>query len=406
MSEVLVVDDSQFMRTVLTTVLEEHDFDVVTASDGETAIDAVATHEPDVITMDVEMPGMGGIEAVEEIMNERPTPILMLSAYTKEGADATLDALSRGAIDFLPKPSGEISADIGQLEDELIETVEAVQGADVGTVAASRAASAARTAADAEAVVREASATVEQALSSGESSSTTFGGPTAGTTADGEPSIEAADDRAVPSTYDGSPTIVIGASTGGPRVLERILSDLPAELNARVLIVQHMPSSFTDRLSRRLDGFSEYDVREAADGARVTPGEALIARGDYHMEVAYSGPEHCKVRLTESERLHGVRPAIDVTMLSAAREVDGALIGAALTGMGRDGAQGISAIKGVGGATIAQDEASAPVYGIPKQAIATGDVDRVVADEDVVDTLVEIAIDQDESGPPEVDVNG
>ncbi|GAB3682416.1 protein-glutamate methylesterase CheB [Salinarchaeum chitinilyticum] len=406
MSEVLVVDDSQFMRTVLSEVLSEHGYEVVTASDGETAIDAVAEHEPDVVTMDVEMPGMGGIDAVEEIMAEHPTPILMLSAYTKEGADATLDALSRGAIDFLPKPSGEISADIGQLEDELIETVEAVEGADVGTVATSRAASAARTAADAEAVVREASATVEQALSSGESASTTFGGPTASGAGHADPSIDGADESAVPASYDGSPTIVIGASTGGPRVLERILTELPAELNARVLIVQHMPASFTDRLSRRLDGFSEYAIREAADGARVTPGEAVIARGDYHMEVAYSGPEHCKVRLTESERLHGVRPAIDVTMLSAAREIDGRLIGVALTGMGRDGAQGISAIKGVGGVTIAQDEESAPVYGIPKQAVATGDVDRVVADDDVVEALVEIAIDQDASDPPEVNVNG
>jgi len=402
MSEVLVVDDSQFMRTVLSTVLGEHGYDVVTASDGETAIDAVAEHEPDVITMDVEMPGMGGIEAVEEIMADHPTPIVMLSAYTKEGADSTLDALSRGAIDFLPKPSGEISADIGEVEDELIETIDAVEGADVGTVATSRAAAAARTAADAEAAVLEASATVEQALSSGESSSTTFGTNSAST----EPTIEPTDDGLVPSGYTGSPTIVVGASTGGPRVIEGLLAELPAALNARVLIVQHMPASFTDRLSRRLDGFSEYDVREAADGARVAAGEVLIARGDYHMEVAYSGPEHCKVRLTESERLHGVRPAIDVTMLSAAREVDEGLIGVALSGMGRDGAQGISAIKGVGGATIAQDEETSPVYGIPKQAVSTGDVDRVLPDDEIVEGIVELAIEQDETGSPEVDLHG
>ncbi|AGN00005.1 chemotaxis-specific methylesterase [Salinarchaeum sp. Harcht-Bsk1] len=404
MSEVLVVDDSQFMRTVLSTVLGEHGYDVVTASDGETAIDAVAEHEPDVITMDVEMPGMGGIEAVEHIMADHPTPIVMLSAYTKEGADSTLDALSRGAIDFLPKPSGEISADIGEVEDELIETIDAVEDADVDSVATSRAAAAARTAADAEAAVLEASATVEQALSSGESSSTTFGAQAG--TATSEPSIETSEDSLVPDGFTGSPTIVIGASTGGPRVIERLLSELPVALNARVLIVQHMPASFTDRLSRRLDGFSEYDVREAADGARVAAGEALIARGDYHMEVAYSGPEHCKVRLTESERLHGVRPAIDVTMLSAAREVDEQLVGVALSGMGRDGAQGISTIKGVGGATIAQDEETSPVYGIPKQAISTGDVDRVLPDDEIVEGIVELAIERDDSDPPEVDLHG
>jgi len=389
MTGVLVVDDSQFMRTVLSTVLSEHGYDVSTASDGESAIEAVTEEQPDVVTMDVEMPGMGGIEAVERIMEEQPTPILMLSAHTKEGADATLDALSRGAIDFIPKPSGEISTDIKQLEDELVETIDALVDADVDSVSTSRAADAVQTAADAEAAVIEASSSVQADASEAAGEQEAVG-----------------ETPPVPPSYDGSPTVVIGASTGGPRVVERVLSELPAALNARVLVVQHMPASFTDRLSRRLDDFSEYDVREAADGARVTAGEVLVARGEYHMEVSYAGPEHCKVRLTEADRLHGVRPAIDVTMCSAAREVDGDLIGVALTGMGRDGAEGIAAIKHAGGATIAQDEETAPVYGIPKQAVETGAVDRVLPDEEIASGVVDLAVELATTRRVEVEPDG
>jgi len=396
MTSVLVVDDSQFMRTVLANVLGDHGYDVHTASDGETAIETVAERSPDVITMDVQMPGMGGIEAVERIMDRHPTPILMFSAYTKEGADATLDALSKGAIDFLPKPSGEISADIGELEDELVATIEAVCGADVSSVTRSRAAAAARTAADAEAAVQAASASVRETVG-GEAVDAVEPEPGV---QESEPSIRVPDALAEP------PTVVIGASTGGPRIVERVLTDLPADLDARVLVVQHMPGSFTDRLARRLDDFSAYDVREAADGARVADGEVVIAKGGYHMEVSGSSDDYAKVRLTEAERLHGVRPAIDVTMVSAAREVNRPLVGVALTGMGRDGAQGISTIKSAGGTTIAQDEDSAPVYGIPKQAIATGDVDEVLGTEAIAEGIVEAASRATDTDRLEGDIDG
>lgn len=405
MTRVLVVDDSQFMRTVIASVLGDHGFDVRTASDGESAIEATVEHEPDVITMDVQMPGIDGIEAVEAIMRRQPTPIVMLSAYTEEGADATLDAIAHGAIDFVAKPGGEISTDLWELEDELVETLETVADVDAGTVAWNRAAAAARTAKDAEKAVLEARSTVAEAAGT-RSAATSAGTEPTGAETDATPlgteprpdvlghgraaePVEASVDTTVDvPDLDHPPTIVVGASTGGPRVVEQVLTALPAELDARVLVVQHMPESFTGRLAQRLDGISEYDVREADDGALLEGGHVLVARGGAHMEVRYAGPEHARVALTDDEPEHSVRPAIDVTMRTAAREVQGPLVGVALTGMGRDGAAGISAIKDAGGATIAQDEDSAPVYGIPRHAVATGEVDRVCSGRDVVPEIV------------------
>jgi len=363
MTSVLVVDDSQFMRTVIGNVLAEHGYDVHRASDGRRAVEAVRKHDPDVVTMDVQMPEMDGIEAVSEIMATHPTRIVMLSAHTREGAEETLEALARGAVDFLAKPSGEVSTDIAGLKDHLLETVEAVADADVATLAPSRAAAAAHRA-SAGAADRSADGTTDP-RSSGGAATTASDDPAAG--------IDPAE-----GSFNEHPTIVVGASTGGPKIVEGILYDLPIELDARVLVVQHMPAEFTDRLAARLDELCEYDVREASDGDRISGGEVLIARGDRHMEVAHASGDRLRVRLTEDERVHGVRPAIDVTMRSAAERVDPPLVGVALTGMGKDGAAGISAIKAAGGTTIAQDEASSPVFGIPRQAIETGDVDRVL----------------------------
>lgn len=366
MTSVLVVDDSQFMRTVIGNVLAEHGYDVHRASDGRRAVEAVRTHEPDVVTMDVQMPEMDGIEAVSEIMATNPTRIIMLSAHTREGAEETLEALSRGAVDFLAKPSGEVSTDIGGLKERLVETVDAVADADVSSLAPSRAAAAAHRASASEARAADRGSRAATADSRRHSSA-----------ASAPDAPEAGSD---PETREFSehPTIVVGASTGGPKIVEGILYDLPIELDARVLVVQHMPAEFTDRLAARLDALCEYDVREASDGDRITGGEVLIAPGDRHMEVAHASDRGLRVRLTDDERVHGVRPAIDVTMESAAERVDPPLVGVALTGMGKDGAAGISAIKAAGGTTIAQDSETSPVFGIPRQAIATGAVDHVL----------------------------
>ena len=361
MTSVLVVDDSQFMRTVIGNVVADHGYRVLSASDGQEAIEMVHEHDPDVVTMDVEMPGMDGIEAVSRIMASKPTPVLMLSAHTEAGAEATLDALARGAVDFLAKPGGEVTRDLESLGDRIVEKIDAVAGADLSSIAptAQRTAAAAGT----------ANANGGSSASSTGRSSTS----TSGSRPEPEP------DRA----FVEHPTIVIGASTGGPKILEGVLRALPVTLQPKVVVVQHMPASFTDRLAARLDSFLPFDVSEASDGQRVEDGDVVVAKGDYHLEVVSNVAGNLRVRLTDGERVHGVRPAIDVTMRTAAERVSDPLVGVALTGMGRDGAAGIEAIKRAGGATIAQDEASSPVFGIPRKAIETGCVDTVASATDV-----------------------
>jgi two-component system chemotaxis response regulator CheB len=327
MTRAVVVDDSHFMRTVISDILEDGGIEVVAqANDGREGVEAVQAHDPDVVTMDVEMPRMDGIEAVEEIMATNPTPVLMLSAHTEDGAEATFEALEKGAVDFLAKPGGEVSTEISAHGEALVEKVKSATRADPSSVK------------------------------------------------DVDTTTDAID---ADHGYVENPTLVVGASTGGPRVVERVLSSLPAEANFRVLVVQHMPDGFTGRFAERLDGRSEYDVREATDGMRIAGGDAVVAKGDYHMEVAGYGNGRIRLRLQQEEALHGVRPAIDVTMETAAEKIDGPLTGVVLTGMGSDGAKGIEAIKGAGGATLAQDEESCSVFGIPARAIETGCVDEV-----------------------------
>ncbi|WP_135820085.1 chemotaxis-specific protein-glutamate methyltransferase CheB [Halostella litorea] len=374
MTSVLVVDDSEFVRTVIGNALSDHGYEVREASDGESAVRAVAEHDPDLVTMDVVMPGMDGIEAVDRIMSANPTRILMLSAHTEAGADATLEALSKGAVDFLAKSGETVPGDAGTLAERVVEKLRAVERVDLSSVIAQRAADRAAAAAQQTAAAASGgTATVDAPAVDGPTVEPTAEPTASPPTVDGDLSAELAGDR--PAT---PPTVVVGASTGGPKVVERILRELPADLDARVLVVQHMPASFTGRLAARLDDLSTYDVREAAHGDVVGPGEAVVAKGEYHMRVVPTDGDDLQLQLTEEKRRHGVRPAIDVTMESAADAVDDGLVGVALTGMGRDGAAGIEAIHAAGGTTIAQDEASSPVFGIPRKAIETGAVDAVL----------------------------
>jgi len=325
----VVTDDSHFMRSVISDILEAGNIEVVAeARTGREAVEAVHEHHPDVVTMDVEMPDMDGIEAVDRIMTEEPTPILMLSAYTEEDADVTFEALEAGAVDFFGKPGGEVSMEMSRFEDQLVEMVSNVACVD----------------------------------------------PTGATpTPDDEEAT-----RETPE-YPASPTLVIGSSTGGPKMVETLLTELPLSADLRVLVVQHMPDGFTSRFAERIDARSDYDVREAADGERIGAGEALIAQGGKHLVVDEYEEGRLGVRLTEDSPVNSVRPAVDVTMESAAREVSDPLIGVILSGMGEDGAAGIQAIKAVGGRTLAQDRSSSAVFGMPKRAIETGCVDEVLS---------------------------
>ncbi|MDG5775536.1 chemotaxis response regulator protein-glutamate methylesterase [Haloarculaceae archaeon H-GB2-1] len=338
----VVTDDSHFMRSVISDILEDGGIDVVAqAKNGLEAIDAVETHDPDVVTMDLEMPEMNGIEAVERIMAEHPTPILMLSAHTDEGNDVTFQALEKGAVDFFTKPGGEVSMEMSRLKDQLVDIVHSVAKADVSRSAGSSSASGA----------------------------------------------EPADRKS--RTYVDRPTLLIGSSTGGPTMVEQVLSELPLEADLRVLVVQHMPGGFTGRFAERIDSRSEYDVREATDGDRIRGGEVLVAKGGYHMEVASYRRGRMRVELTDTPPVNSVRPAVDVTMKSAAATIDDPMVGLILTGMGEDGAAGIRAINGAGGYCVAQDEDTSAVYGMPKRAVETGCVDAVRAIDDVSSAILE-----------------
>jgi two-component system chemotaxis response regulator CheB len=185
------------------------------------------------------------------------------------------------------------------------------------------------------------------------------------------------------------PTIVIGASTGGPKILEGLLRALPGSLSPKILVVQHMPASFTNRLAARLDSFLPFDVTEASDGQRVRDGEVVVAKGGTHLRVASNVAGNLRLELSDDAPIHGVKPAIDVTMQTAAETVSDPLLGVTLTGMGKDGAAGIQAIKEAGGTTIAQDEATSPVFGMPQKAIETGCVDHVRAADDIPETICE-----------------
>ncbi|MXV64005.1 chemotaxis-specific protein-glutamate methyltransferase CheB [Natronorubrum sp. JWXQ-INN-674] len=433
MTRVLVVDDSQFMRTVIGNALTAADYDVETATNGSEAIEAATAYDPDIVTMDVEMPELDGIDAVERIMATNPTLILMLSVHTDRGTEATLDALERGAIDFLNKPDGSDSRNVADLCDDVVEKVDELANANVSSIALARAAASAyatrpdrsdgNVTAGRAAVgsgtgdgngtrVRTGTGTgsgpkvrseFESATETGVEGTPNSPGPerpaptpsstlkrrSGGGRANG---TDERDDRAaieLEGEYAADPTIVLGASTGGPKIVEQVFDRLPLEFDAKGLVVQHMPSSFTGRFAERLDRRSRYDVSEAADGDTVRSGEILVAPGGAHLEVTGNVGGHLTVGLDDGDRIHGVRPAIDVTMRTAAERVSDPLCGVVLTGMGRDGAAGIEAIKTAGGHTVAQDEATSPVFGIPCQAIQTGCVDDITPAGELADTIVD-----------------
>jgi two-component system chemotaxis response regulator CheB len=278
--------------------------------------------------MDFNMPGMNGAETVRAIMQQRPTPVVMFSAHTTQGARETFDALAAGAVDFVAKPSGEVSIDLTAIADELTRKL---------TAAAS-------------AKPRAVSAVTAPRVSTG---------------------------MAIPRTTltGGLPKLcVIAVSTGGPAALSEVIPALPGSLSVAVVIVQHMPAHFTATLAERLDAASRVRVREAAAGDRPMPGGVLIAPGDHHVEFDETG----SILLGNGPLVNGCRPAADVTMLSAARIYGRRAIGIVMTGMGKDGAAGALAIKQADGKTIAQDQATSVIYGMPKAALDAGAIDEVV----------------------------
>lgn len=339
---VLVVDDSAFMRlTIARRLAADPDIAVVgTARDGLDALDKIATLKPDVVTLDVQMPRMDGLTALRHIMAQCPVPVIMLSALTQRGARATIQALMRGALDFVPKPAA--SVDIQTVMDELITKVKTAAG----------------------------TRPVQPGLS--------------------EVALPPPASKGAPRPFrNGDPVIVIGASTGGPRALQQVLCDLPADLPAAALVVQHMPPGFTRSLAQRLNETSPLVVQEAADGDYLARGQVLLAPGDFHVRLT-SGKRVC---LDHGPRRNHVRPAADVTMESAAEHHGPAVIGVVLTGMGSDGTVGAGHIKAAGGRVIAEDASTCAVYGMPRSVIETGLADQVVPLPAIAPTLLQLARD-------------
>jgi len=318
---VLVVDDSLFMQKVISNLLSsDPKISVVgTARNGEEALCKIPELKPDVITLDIEMPRMDGLTTLKHIMKTHPLPVIMLSALTQEGAEDTFKALAYGAVDYVPKPSGQISLDLKLVKNELIAKIKAATSAKL----------------------------LKHRIKNL---------------------------SLVAKSFDSKDKVItIGASTGGPQALTEILTRLPKDIPP-TLIVQHMPSGFTKAFAERLDKTCKFEVKEAERGDRVSEGLALIAPGDYHMTVAKNG----RIQLEKGSRINNVRPAVDPMMYSAAETYGSKVIGVLLTGMGRDGAKGMKAIKEKGGITIAQDEKTSVVFGMPKAAIEEGCVDVVL----------------------------
>jgi two-component system chemotaxis response regulator CheB len=349
---VLVVDDSAFMRRVISDILgSTNEFRVIgTARDGNDALRKVHQLDPDLVTMDVEMPVLDGLSALGYIMSETPRPVVMLSAYTTEGGEATMRALDYGAVDFVAKPSGTISLNLESVSDRLLQALRAASTANLSVIPVRL-------------PRRFAAPPPVPAEPPAESAATA-----AGLTAAYEPPRPRP--RPAAGGRSADTAVAIAASTGGPRALTELLPKLRAPLGAAVLVVQHMPPRFTRSFAERLDGMEGLPVTEAVDGEIVRADHVYLAPGDFHMRVVRDGAD-VRIALDQEPTLWGVRPAADYLFRTVAETFGARAVGVVLTGMGKDGAEGLRDIVDAGGHGIAQDKASSVIYGMPAAAAAT-----------------------------------
>ncbi len=329
---VLIVDDSAFTRLAIKEILEKDpDIKVVgTARDGLEAVEKVKKLKPDVVTLDVQMPKMDGLQALKIIMEENPVPVVMISALTKEGARVTLEALKLGAVDFITKPSAVLPFDLSEVEREIITKVKNAKHSNPNIIRLMN--------------LRKFKESVVR-----------------GNWKNGDKEI----------------CVLIGSSTGGPSALEHIIPRLPGDLPASVFVVQHMPrGNFTSQLAERLNSQSELEVKEAENNEIVKKGIVYIAPGGYHMIVKNVLGKK-RIKLTEDPPVNAVRPSVDVTAKSLVSAFGKNIVGVILTGMGNDGANGMKLIREKGGKTIACSEDTCVVFGMPKAAIEIGAIDSV-----------------------------
>ena len=329
---VLIVDDSAVVRQTVSAILHAEDIDVSTAADPYIAMQKIASSRPDVILLDIEMPRMNGLTFLEKIMSEDPIPVVILSALAGPTSETAFQALRRGAVDVVAKPKVGLR---DFLQESCVLLVDTLRAASVATLARRPAAA--------------------------------------------RPRLEEA---TLPRSSAGTDRILaLGASTGGTEALRTILSALPAATPGTV-IVQHMPEVFTAHFARSLDAESNMSVKEAADGDRVIAGRALVAPGNRHMELLKDGRGYF-VKLSDGPLVSRHRPSVDVLFHSTARAAGNVAVGVILTGMGADGAEGMLALRRAGARTIAQDEETSVVFGMPREAIVRGAVEEVLPLSDI-----------------------
>lgn len=326
---VLIVDDSVFMRSMLRNALERtHGIEVIdTAQNGTLGLKKILALKPDVVTLDIEMPGMSGLEVIDRVMKECPTAIVVVSTKTQAGAKTTLDALERGAVDYVAKPLADKDARIESFREKVVRAVLAAAASNrcslVGKIAP-----------------RE------------------FG--------------------EIGTDVPLDAVVAIGISAGGPQTLHQILPTFPRDFPP-ILITQHMPADFTKPLADRLNLKSRIEVKEARHASELLPGTALIAPGNTHLRVTARGPTRLAVVISSGPKVGGFRPSVDVMFDSLASACPERTVAIVMTGMGTDGAAGLELLKKKGAHTLAQDQASSVVFGMPKAAFKTGCVDHVVA---------------------------
>jgi two-component system chemotaxis response regulator CheB len=351
---VIIVDDSAFMRKSLSMMLEsDPQIKVVaTGRNGREGIEKIRQFRPDLVTMDIEMPEMDGLTALGIIMKEMPVPVLMVSSLTTEGAKSTLDALNLGAVDFIPKELSYVSLDIVKIKEDLIAKVKQIAQSKSLQFRLQR--------------IRAGTA--------------------------GRPSSSPAETRRLSlpaSVRKDLRAVVLGISTGGPFALLQTIPKLPKDFPLGIAIVQHMPPKFTRSMAERLNGLSALEVKEAESGDVVQPGLVLIAPGGMHMKFTANG-KSAVVAVGPEPVGTLYRPSADVMMLSASEAFNGPLLGVIMTGMGKDGLEGLKQIKKAGGVVVAQNEESCVVYGMPKAAVDEGLADAILPLDEIPKALVRI----------------
>ncbi len=336
---VLVVDDSVFMRSALKNGLSAADgIEVIgSAQNGVEGLEKILALKPDVVTLDVEMPGLTGLEVLERVMKQHPLPIVMVSTKTREGAETTLKALELGAVDYVAKPLGEKSSSLSSFREDIVRAVRAAWESN------------------------------RRALKSSHAPPRPI---------------------AMQPFHAEDSVVAIGISAGGPQTLHKLIPTLPAQFPPLV-VTQHMPEDFTGPFARRLNEVSKITVLEAAGGEELRAGQMLLARGDHHLRVVARQGKLVAV-VDKGPKVSGFRPSVDVLLDSVASAAGKRAVGVVMTGMGFDGAAGIRRLKEAGGATIAQDKDTSVVYGMPKAAAETGCVDRVVPLHEIASTIVEL----------------